>query len=318
MQTLKSFLQVIRWPNLVFIIITQLSFYFLVMVTLYNKVPLLLTPSLLVLLIIASVCIAAAGNIINDYFDVNIDLINKPNKQIVGKHITPRTAIRLHLMLSIFGVVISFVISNIMHQHWLWLGWCNLLAVLVLILYSASLKKKLIIGNIVVAVLVAWVIVILVCSQLQVNYLALDNTVISASKITYSKLFAIGMLYAVFAFTITLIREVAKDMEDYIGDMQYNCRTIPIAWGFQASKVFVAVCTMVIIIAILLLQFFLLQYFYYYVILYCLVAIVAPLVFSLKVLIAAQATIHYSLLSNIYKAIMLTGILSMIFFKIYA
>jgi 4-hydroxybenzoate polyprenyltransferase len=126
------------------------------------------------------------------------------------------------------------------------------------------------------------------------------------------------MLYAAFAFVITLMREVVKDMEDYIGDFRNGCRTMPIVWGFPASKVFIAVWTIVLIGMIIILQFYVLQYQWFLAIIYSLIFILLPLLFSLKLLTAAMGSLHYLSLSNLYKFIMLTGILSMIFFKIYA
>jgi 4-hydroxybenzoate polyprenyltransferase len=320
MQKLKAFLQVVRWPNLLFILLTQVAFYFFIIQNVYSETPqfLRLNVKLFFLLTIASILIAAAGNIINDYFDVNIDRINKPEKMIVGKIITPRSAILWHLVLSFIGVTISFYVSFEMHQRLWWLGFCNLLVVLLLVVYSSTFKKKLLIGNVLIALLTAWVIIVIVLSQFQLNYsqsmLMYEDTI----KQNFLKVFRIGMLYASFAFIITLIREVVKDMEDYIGDMKNGCKTMPIVWGFPVSKVFVAVWTIVLVGLLIILQFYVLQYYWYFAILYCLALVIVPLLFSTKVLLAASDKLHFNALSNIYKFIMLTGILSMMFFKIYA
>ncbi len=320
MQKLKAFLQVVRWPNLVFIFLTQVAFYFFVVQVIYKDSPqfLRLHIWLFFLLSIASVLIAAAGNIINDYFDVNMDRINKPEKMVVGKSISPRSAILWHFILSFIGVTISFYVSFEMHQRFWWLGFCNLIVVLLLVVYSSTFKKKFLIGNVVIALLTAWVIIVIVLSQFQINYapsaLFYENNI----KENFLKVFRIGMLYATFAFIITLIREVVKDMEDYIGDMKNGCKTMPIVWGFPVSKVFIAVWTIVLVGLLIVLQFYVLQYYWYFAILYCLIFIIAPLLFSTKVLLAASDKVHFNALSNIYKFIILTGILSMVFFKIYA
>ncbi len=319
---LKAFLQLVRWPNLVFIILTQVAFYYFVMLGTYgNEMQYLkVTTPLLLILILASVCIAAGGNIINDYFDINIDVINKPSKVIIGNGINKRYAILLHFILSFVGVSLSFYISYALQQSFWWLGWCNLIAVFVLIFYSASLKKKLLTGNIVIAVLTAWVIVVLLLSQFRLNY---TNAVVAnidkqIAANYYAKLVRIGLLYAAFAFIITLIREVVKDMEDVIGDTKHGCRTMPIVWGLQVCKVFVAVWSIVLVAMLLLVQFYVLQYAWYFAILYCLIAVIVPLIFTLTVLAKSFESTHFHTLSTLYKYIMLTGILSMIFFKIYA
>jgi 4-hydroxybenzoate polyprenyltransferase len=315
MKSITAFLQLIRWPNLLFIIIGQWAFYFFVLQPIYNTsgIVLGLDYVLLTLLVFASVCIAAAGYIINDYFDVNIDRLNKPEKLVIEKKIKRRSAIILHFVLSFVGVCISFYVSAKLHQKLWWLGFCNFGVVILLVLYSASLKKKLLVGNILIAALTAWVFIVIILTQvgIDIKYNGLQNAY-------FGKMFRIGILYASFAFILTLMREIVKDMEDYIGDIKYGCKTMPIVWGFPVSKVFVAVWTIVLIGMLTVLQFYVLQYEWYIAILYCLILVIVPLVFSLKVLAAAFAQIHYHTLSNIYKFVMLTGILSMLFFKIYA
>jgi 4-hydroxybenzoate polyprenyltransferase len=312
MQVFKGFLKLIRWPNLIFIIITQVLFYYVVMQPFYSALQgeASLTPLLFFILLVASVCIAAAGYIINDYFDVNIDLINKPDKLVVEKIIRRRWTLAWHFILSFVGVVLSFYVSYQLHQFLWWLGFCNLGVVILLVVYSTSFKKQLLIGNVLISALTAWVIVVIVLTQL-------GNHSVGDYKTAFLKLFRVGMLYASFAFIITLMREVVKDMEDVVGDERNGCKTMPIVWGFRVSKVFIALCTAVLVCLLVILQLYILQYYWYGAILYSLVLIIAPLVFSLKVLQAAIGQLHYHTLSNIYKFIMLTGILSMIFFKIY-
>jgi 4-hydroxybenzoate polyprenyltransferase len=109
-------------------------------------------------LLIASVCIAAAGYIINDYFDLNIDRINKPDKNVIGKIISRRWAILWHMMLSILGLLATAVAVSF--QKW-YLILANLICVILLWLYSTSFKKQLLVGNIVISILTAWTILIL-------------------------------------------------------------------------------------------------------------------------------------------------------------
>ncbi len=316
MQKINSFFKLIRWPNLVFIILTQVAFYFFVVISVYNNVQLRLQLPYFILLVIASVCIAAGGYIINDYFDVNIDSINKPNKLIVGKIFKRRKAIIYHFIFSLIGILLSFYISYLMHQRFWWLGFCNLLVVTLLVIYSASLKKKLLIGNITIAFLTAWVIIVIALSQFQLTFVNANDALVA--KESYSKLFRIGILYATFAFIITLMREIVKDMEDYIGDIKEGCKTLPIVYGFTVAKVFVAISTIILMCLIIVLQFYILQYSWYGAILYCLLLVLLPLLFTTKILVTAVLNLHYHTLSTMYKYIMLAGILSMLFFKIYA
>src|SRR5689334_11774190 len=103
MNLVKAFFRLVRWPNLVFIVLTQALFYFCIYLPLFHAHAV----KKLVLLVLASVSIAAAGYIINDYFDLNIDRVNKPEKIVIDKEIKRRWAIFWHLALSFFGVVFT-------------------------------------------------------------------------------------------------------------------------------------------------------------------------------------------------------------------
>src|SRR5438309_2322778 len=98
---ITAFLKLIRWPNLVFIALTQFLFYYCI----YQPVYHISTPRKIIELMLASVLIAAAGYIINDYFDLNIDQINKPGQNVFSRSIHRRWAILWHLGLSFLGVV---------------------------------------------------------------------------------------------------------------------------------------------------------------------------------------------------------------------
>lgn len=128
----------------------------------------------------------------------------------------------------------------------------------------------------------------------------------------------ISFLYAGFAFVISLIREVVKDMEDMEGDKRYGCKTIPIAWGIPASKVFVAVWLVVLIGMISIVQIYVLQLGWYWSAVYSILLIIAPLVWILRKLYQAQVPKDYHQLSSVIKMVMLAGLVSMFFFKIYS
>jgi 4-hydroxybenzoate polyprenyltransferase len=140
MKLLTAFFRLIRWPNLIFIVITQLLFYFCVYTSLLKDKPEQQVSLLFFLLIFSSICIAAAGYIINDYFDIQIDAINKPNRLIINKFIKRRWAIVWHWILSALGVLVSIYIS---YKIKVWpIAIINLLCVFVLWFYSTTFKKK--------------------------------------------------------------------------------------------------------------------------------------------------------------------------------
>ena len=166
----------------------------------------------LFILSVSTVLIAAAGYVINDYYDIKIDLINKPERVVVGKSITRRYAILFHSLLSMAGVILGFVLS--------WkIAAVNFASATLLWWYSNSLKRRPFIGNFVVALLTG-VAIWLVDSLYKTGHMLI-------------------VTYASFAFFMTLIREIIKDMEDLKGDQTFGCQTLPIVWGMRKTKYFI-------------------------------------------------------------------------------
>jgi 4-hydroxybenzoate polyprenyltransferase len=297
----------VRWPNLLFIAITQILFVYCIVHPVFVRAGLSpnITGVYFVLLTISSILLAAAGNIINDYFDLNIDQINKPEKLVVDKIISRHWVIVWHLLLSAIGVIIGFYIDFTTNVRFL--GFLHIGTALLLFLYSVSLKKKLLTGNILISLLTAWVILVIYwCEASNLTRPVLIGTL---TRITF--------LYAGFAFVISLIREVVKDIEDVEGDRRFGCYTMPIALGLNATKVFAAVWLVVLIGALIIVQFYVLSHKWWWSAMYCIVFIVVPLLYIFKLLLSANTSKDYHRLSSLIKAAMLTGILSMIFFRFY-
>jgi len=304
MKLITAFLRLIRWPNLVFIILTQALFYFCVYQPLFQRNE----ESALLWIIIASVSIAAAGYIINDYFDLNIDQINKPEKNVFAKTLHRRWAIIWHFAFSLLGIMAT--IAGVGINKW-YLIVANIACVGCLWFYSTSLKRQLLIGNIVISILTAWTVLILFFA-----FTSPREAIIGNSTATI-KFFRISFLYAGFAFISSLIREAIKDMEDMEGDEKYGCRTLPIVAGIRATKIYVSIWIMVLLAALIILQLYVLQFRWWYAIVYSIIIVIAPLAYLLYKLRKANTVREFSILSNLSKIIMLTGIVSMIFFRIY-
>jgi 4-hydroxybenzoate polyprenyltransferase len=261
------------------------------------------------LLVVSYVLIYAEGYVINDYFDLNIDQINKPEKVVVEKIISRRWVIFWHVLLSVVGIAIGFYIDWTTKVKFL--GLLNTAVVGLLFIYSISLKKKLLIGNIMVSALTAWAIMVITFCETS-NLLRQDITGSYTEKIT-----RISFLYTGFAFVISLIREVVKDMEDIDGDRRYGCNTMPIAWGITSTKVFVSVWLVVLIGLLLVVQFYVLILNWWWSAVYSFLLIILPLFYIFKLLLSANASKDYHHLSSLIKVVMFTGLLSMIFFRIY-
>ena len=313
MKLLQAFLRLIRWQNLVFIVLTEFLFYYCIVLSAYEaqgiKSAWFLSPVFFVWLTVSSVLIAAAGYIINDYFDLNIDQVNKPDAIVIQKIIKRRWAIFWHLCFSVIGVVIALYVS------WKIGNWVvapvNLACVFVLLFYSTTFKKKFLVGNVMISLLTAWVVFVLYFSELDLVTLSREPFYHAA----LNKIFKQAVLYSGFAFVISLVREVVKDMEDIQGDEKYGCKTIPVVWGIPATKVFAGVWLVVLILSVFAMLIYALMLGWYTAALFALLLIAVPLILILRDLYHAATTEQFHKISKWIKLVMLTGILSMVFFK---
>ncbi len=236
----------------------------------------------LLLLSISTILIAAAGYIINDYYDVKIDLINKPDRVVIGKSIARRFAILFHTALSFAGVGCGFLIS--------WkIGVINFLSAFLLWLYSNYLKRQPFVGNLTVALLTG-----LSIELINVLY-DVNNQLVT--------------IYALFAFFMTLIREIIKDMEDLKGDNSFGCKTLPIIWGIRKTKVLVYFLMIIFILAVVALN----QIYVGLPMVYFLLFLFLPMGILFGRLLRADTIRDFDLLSQFCKVIILLGILTMIF-----
>lgn len=276
-----KFFELIRWKNLLIIILTQyVARVFLVgkghsfAESLLDKTQFLIT--------LSTVLVAAAGYIINDYFDVKIDQVNKPEEVVIGRYIRRRHAMFAHQVLNISAAVISFTIS---YKVFI----VNILAMTLLWVYASVFKKKPFIGNFLVAGLTGASLVVMA-----VYYT--DNDLLIN-------------IYAVFAFGITLIREIIKDIEDIRGDKKFGSTTLPIVWGIRKTKyllfLFMAGFVSTVIFMGLALHNRNLT------IAFLLLGI--PFFYLANRLYFADRKRHFSQLSFWSKIIMILGILSMVF-----
>jgi len=309
MRLIAAFLKLVRLPNLFFMALTQVLFQFCIYHSLYKDTVPPADTGRFILLVFASLFIAAAGYIINDYFDINIDEVNKPGKMVVDKVIHRRWAIAWHFMLSTTGIIFT-ILALPFAQKW-YLVLANVLCVALLWFYSTNFKRNLLTGNIVISLLTAWTILIIFFSKFDIA------DAFGAGNTSNHKFFRLAILYAGFAFIISLIREAIKDMEDMQGDARYGCRTMPIVWGVNVTKVYVAVWLIVLIAVLVILQLYVLQFKWWLAIAYSVPAIIFPLLVILFKLRKAVTKAEYHRLSTLTKLVMLTGILSMTFFYFY-
>ncbi len=267
MRLAAAFLKLVRWPNLIFIVLTQLLFYYCIDKPIYQSA---YSGPRIFWLITASVLIAAAGYIINDYFDLNIDRINKPSQNVIDRLISRRWAIVWHLSLSFLGIIAT-VIAVSGHKWYLIIA--NTVCVILLWLYSTSFKRKFLIGNIIISLLTAWTVLVLFFAEVPFS------AAFSVKSYGVIQFFRRAFLYGGFAFAINLIREAMKDVEDMAGDARYECKTLPIVAGINATKIYIAVWLVVLIAALIILQLYIMQFGWWWAIAYCILFIIAPLIY---------------------------------------
>ena len=202
----------VRWPNLLIMLLC------LVLVRVGLLLPELPLRTALLnarfgLLGVAALLVAAAGYIINDYYDVKIDAINRPDRLIIGRVVRRRKAMLAHLLLSALGVLLAGWLHPV-------LGAVTLGAALLLWGYSARFKRVALVGNVSIATLTAALVLL---PELQLQLERNDSN-------------SVVWPYALAAFLLTVVREIVKDVEDMHGDAQHGCRTLPLVVGVARTK----------------------------------------------------------------------------------
>jgi 4-hydroxybenzoate polyprenyltransferase len=261
------------------------------------------------LLVTATVFITAGGYVINDYFDIKTDLINK-GKVIVGTKVPRRQAIMWHNLLNIAGVAIGFYISS--RAGYIWLGALFLVVSGLLYFYSASYKRQFLIGNLVVALLTALVPMLVVFYEWPALYRYYSLNAIRLPEFNFI-IYWIGG-FSLFAFITNLIREIIKDIEDFEGDLAYGRNTIPVVIGILSAKI-VSVSLILIMVVLL----YLIWHFYIsdtITLVYITAAIVLPLLYVIYKLLKSSERRELHHASSMMKIVMISGIFYSVVVKI--
>lgn len=231
-----SLIRLTRPLNLLIIAATMYAIREVLIISTLNAEPQLDSPafpdSLFYLSVLVMVLLAAGGNVINDYFDQKVDRINRPDQVIVGKLVKRRVAIVVHQILNISAVLISVFLAY-KAEVW-WLATIPVFMATLLWIYSPILKKKVLIGNLSVAICVA--LVPWWTGIYELHYLFDQWDAMFHPKRLYHYLEYWLNAYTIFAFLLTLSRECIKDIEDIEGDSAEGYKTLPIVWGIPNSK----------------------------------------------------------------------------------
>jgi len=293
-----KYLKLIRYQNLLLLAFMQLVFRYLFLEQSY--VDLALTDFNYILLVIATVCVAAGGYVINNIMDQETDEIAKPQNRVVGVSISETVAYNWYIGLTIVGVGIGFYLSNVIYKPTF--ASMFILVATLLYMYATSFKQIPVLGNVVVALLLSTSIIIIGLFDI-LPAIDVDN------RFRMKEAFNILMEYAVFAFIINLIREIVKDLEDMDGDYQSGINTLPIMMGIPKTKIIVGILTL---ISIGILAYYINSNLFEldYVIYYSMVFIIGPLIYFGVKLINAVTKKEFHHLSLVLKLILFFGIIS--------
>lgn len=310
MDTIRNILQLVRWSNLFFLGALIYVMEKWVVVPILDDVAFgeQLPWYILLLIAAATILIAAGGYVINDYFDIKIDRINRPDQLIVTQYISKENAMRLSIGLSGVGMVCGLVAA--------WLLRSSTIAILFAIIpgllwfYSSSYKRLLIIGNVTIALLSAlspMMVAIANVAQLQLKY----STILPYTTLEHDIYAWVGG-FSLFAFLLTWIREIVKDLQDQMGDRELECHSMPIVWGNIVTKI--------VVTALIVLTTVLIGWFWYSILpfdhswqsfstRYIVLAIIIPLWGALWLLWAAKIPSDYRTCQQVLKLTMFLGML---------
>jgi len=254
-------------------------------------------------LVMATVLLTAAGYVINDYFDAKTDMVNRPDTVIVGRVLNRRWAILWHVIINIVGIGLGAYIS-------FYIGIPSLTLVFIMVtgilwFYSTTYKRQFLIGNVIVALLTAMVPLMVLLFEIPLlnqKY----GLLMEELRSDFTHIIVWVMAFSVFAFLLTMIREIIKDIEDYEGDSIYGRKTLPIVTGVLNSKIVIITFILTTIFSLLYINFTFLND--KITLVYFSIFLLIPLVLLLYKIIKASTKKDYHKASNLTKWIMLSGI----------
>ena len=311
MKRIFAFFKLVRWVNLLIIVLSMYLFQYCVIGLYLNAANVIPTMSYgyFSLLVLATVLIAAAGNVANAYFDYEQDMEYKPETVVIGKYISLDTAFALQMGLNIAGVLLGFYLAYSYGNTRL--GYVFLSVAALLWLYSQMLKKFFLIGNIVVAGLSAFVFIMPVLFEAQLTgAFFLSEGLDLAKDIIITEL----KWYFAFAFMVSLIREIVKDAEDRDADAAYNMHTVPVVLPRAAVNGIVVALLIAVMGGLAILQVYFwhrdLKWHFWYILFFLQFQILVNIITA----IIAKSKKDYHNLSVLLKLLMFFGIASLPFF----
>ena len=299
--TIKDYFIFFRWKNVLMIILIQYLFKYL----LFEKFDLLvsLNDFHFALLTLSTVCIAIAGYVINDIHDVKADIINKPEKLFIDRKIVRSRAQYLFLGFNSVGLALGMYLSYyIGHTSYFFI---YVLTAFLLFEYAKYFKFKFLIGNIIISLIILLSIILVLIFDL----MPVTSNYNLDSQMTVLKIL---ILFGVFGFMFTFLREVVKDVEDLKGDEAMEARTLPIVLGIPRTKTILIIVTSLVLVLLAYSTYLLIDHNLYLSV-YLVLAVELPLLYLIFKITKAKSKKQFNQISTLLKVIMFMGILSIIF-----
>ena len=302
-----SFLKLIRYKNLLTIALIQylVKYALLIPFAESHGVVTTLNPFHFFLLVLATVCIVAGGYVINAIYSIESDAINNPEKAIITKTITEKDGFTMFMALTVIGVGLGFYLANYVDRSnfFVFFFVCSAL----LYIYASALKQMVIIGNIIVSIVAASVILIVGVFEL----LPVINSENMRVQILF---FNIIRDYAIFIGLIYLLKDMVTTIKNTDGDYKAGMQTLSIILGKKRATMvafFIAVLTLFALVYYIVVYLFTQQL----VIAYVLIGVMAPLIYTSIKLFNAENKLHYKLINRLLNITLVTGLLSMVLYK---
>lgn len=297
-----KFLKLIRYQNLLLLASMQLLFRYAFLKQ--QNIPLALNDWQYGLLILSSLLLAAAAYVIHAVFDNGADLISKPHQDNNDQRITETTAYNLYIGLNVSGVAIGFYLANVILKPSF--ACFFILVASLFYFYATSLRQITILSNFIIAVLVALSIIV-------IGIFDLFPVVNADNQAQMASLFSILTDYALFAFMITFIREIVKDMEEVNTHYNKGINTLPIAIGIsRAIKITIATAIVPFILSLLYINTYFVQNGLLASTLYAFSFVLAPLLYFIVKIFGAKTKKEFHHLSTVLNLILFFGLLSVL------
>ncbi len=311
---LAGLAQFVRLPNLVIVVLIEflLRYAILKPILFSGAYEYMTSLTDFIIFVTTTLLLAIGGYVINDYFDIKIDRVNRPDQVVVSRIIAPHAAMKIHLTVNFIAVILGFYLAYRIQSFWF--GLLFPCGAFFFWFYSARWKQLLIWKNLIVAFISALLIMLVLLFEFFHLRLYPDYFAEVMGKL--NGVFMIFLGYAGFAFLVSLFREVIKDMEDLQGDEQYGTRSLPAVIGINWSKSIVIGLIVLTMVLLGYCQLVILRLGLEMLLWYFMIAVQVPALVLIMTIVRAREKKNFHLASWIAKLIMFTGILSMVFLSI--